>query len=283
MDNWTFFSGRSLVVATQHGKERVIEPCLKEAFGVHAFVIDQLNTDSLGTFSGEVERIASPLETAQKKCHMAMDISGVDLSIASEGSFGPHPSIPFIPAHEELLLLIDKKNAWEFVVRKLETKTNYGQISIQSLDELEGFLEQSLFPSHGLIVKQSADDANGCVKGIHDLDVLLDTLVSFLKKQGHCCVETDMRAMHNPSRMKVIEDLTLELIQQIQCTCPQCQTPGFRITDVLRGLPCALCARPTRRVKSEIFACQTCHYTELRAPGHALTAEDPMYCDFCNP
>lgn len=283
MDKGTFFSGRRIVVATQHGKEGVIEPCLREAFGLHAFVTDQLNTDVLGTFSGEVERMASPLETAQKKCHMAMDISGADLSIASEGSFGPHPSIPFIPAHEELLLLIDKKHAWEFVVRRLETKTNYGQISIRSLDELDGFLEQSLFPSHGLIVKKSPDDATGCVKGIHDEDVLKQTIESFLKMHGHCRVETDMRAMHNPSRMKVIEDLTLELIQQIQCTCPVCQTPGFRITEVLRGLPCAHCARPTRRVKSEIFACQTCHHTELRAPGHALKAEDPMYCDFCNP
>ena len=140
MDSLHLFSGRQIVIATKHGKEQVIAPRLTNELGLHCLVPEQFDTDLLGTFSGEVDRVDTPMETARKKCQMAMDLTSVDLAIASEGSFGPHPSIPFIPAHEEYMLLIDKKNKWEFVVRKLETKTNYRQITLDSTDSLRAFL-----------------------------------------------------------------------------------------------------------------------------------------------
>ncbi len=283
MDSLTHFKGRKIVIATKHGKENVIAPHLTQDLGLYCFVTDQLDTDLLGTFSGEVDRPDSPVETARKKCHLAMDLTSVDLAIASEGSFGPHPSIPFIPAHEEFLLLIDKKNNWEFLVRKLETKTNYRQITLTSMDMLTDFLDQAKFPSHGLIVKKQADDAADCVKGIRDKQVLLQTVEYFFSRFGQCTVETDMRAMHNPTRMTVIDAMTASLIQQINSTCPTCQTPGFSLKEKERGLPCSLCGNPTRTVKADIYACQACAYTEHRPPGHAMEKEDPMYCDFCNP
>lgn len=266
-----------------HGKETVIAPHLTKDLGLYCFVTDQLDTDLLGTFSGEVDRMDSPLETARKKCQLAMDLTSVDLAIASEGSFGPHPSIPFIPAHEEFLLLVDKKNNWEFLVRKLETKTNYRQITLTSIDMLTDFLDQAKFPSHGLIVKKQADDATDCVKGIHDKQVLHQTVEYFLRRFGQCTVDTDMRAMHNLTRMDVIDGMTASLIQQIKSTCPTCQTPGFSLKEKERGLPCSLCGNPTRTVKADIYGCQACTYTEHRSPGHAMEKEDPMYCDFCNP
>lgn len=48
------FGGRSLVIATRHQKEKVIAPLLEDALGVKCFTIADLNTDLLGTFSGEV-------------------------------------------------------------------------------------------------------------------------------------------------------------------------------------------------------------------------------------
>ncbi len=283
MDSSLFFQGRNIAIATKHGKEAVIAPRLSEALGLQCVNSDQLDTDSLGTFSGEVERRYNPLETARMKCSLAMEIAGTELAIASEGSFGAHPSIPFIPAHEELLLLIDKKNAWEFVVKKLETKTNYSQILLQSYDALEGFLAQAQFPSHAIIIKKSADDPTDCVKGVHDEKTLRETIERFMQRYGQCSLETDMRAMHNPTRMTVIDALTVELIQQIQSACPVCNTPGFRLTDIQRGLLCSNCGLPTRSVKSEVFRCQNCQHTEYRDPSHGLKNEDPMFCDFCNP
>jgi uncharacterized protein with PIN domain len=266
-----------------HGKEHAIAPQLTKELGVYCFVTDQLDTDQLGTFSGEINRIDSPLEAARKKCQMAMDIASVDLAIASEGSFGPHPSIPFIPAHEEFLLVTDTKNKWEFVVRKLESNTNYRQITLNSLEPLDAFLTQVKFPTHALIVKKSEKDASVCVKGIHDKQVLLQTIEHFFSRFGQCTVETDMRAMHNETRMGVIETMTASLIQQMKTVCPACQVPGFRLQEKVRGLPCALCGKPTRSVKAEIYACQSCTYTENRPAGHKMLKEDPMYCDFCNP
>ena len=283
MAKMNLFCGRQIVIATKHAKEKVIAPHLTKELGLNCFVPDQLDTDLLGTFSGEVERVDSPLDTARKKCQMAMDLTSVDLAIASEGSFGPHPNIPFIPAHEEYLLLIDKKNNWEFVVRKLETKTNYHQITLHSTDSLPELIALTQFPSHALIVKKSADDATDCIKGITQENILFHTVETFIKRFGKCHIETDMRAMYNLTRMGIIDVMTKSLIQQIQTACPSCQAPGFRLKEFVRGLPCAYCGEATRSVKAEIYACQSCSYTESRIPGHAMLKEDPMYCDYCNP
>jgi hypothetical protein len=46
-------------------------------------------------------------------------------------------------------------------------------------------------------------------------------------------VETDMRAMYNPSRMTVIQNATKK--EKINSCCPHCNIPGFGITDAKRG------------------------------------------------
>jgi len=62
----------------------------------------KINTDLLGTFSGEVARIKLAYNTVWQRCLMAMDISGCDIAIASEGSFDPYPIIFFASANDEL-------------------------------------------------------------------------------------------------------------------------------------------------------------------------------------
>jgi hypothetical protein len=88
----TGFAGRRLLIATQHRKEQVMAPCLSEALGVVCEVADQLDTDQLGTFSGEKPRLDDPISTLRKKCELALKQQPeFDLVVASEGSFGPHP------------------------------------------------------------------------------------------------------------------------------------------------------------------------------------------------
>ena len=94
-----FFEGRTLVIASMHRKEEVLKPLLEQGLGITVQVEEGLNTDLLGTFSGEVARLADPLTTARKKCELALDLSGCDLALASEGSFGPHPAAFFLPAN----------------------------------------------------------------------------------------------------------------------------------------------------------------------------------------
>jgi hypothetical protein len=57
------FKGRSLVIATK--KEKVIAPLLEEALGIVCFVPEDFDTDTLGTFTGEIERKLDPISTAR--------------------------------------------------------------------------------------------------------------------------------------------------------------------------------------------------------------------------
>ena len=63
---------------------------------------------------------------------MAMKLSKYDLVVASEGSFGPHPSIPLVPADDEFLLFIDKKNDLEIIARELSIETNFNGSEIKN-------------------------------------------------------------------------------------------------------------------------------------------------------
>ena len=86
------------MVATKHGKEKVIAPILERSLGVKVLSTTNLDTDRFGTFSGEVERKGTPLEVARAKCEAALKLTGADLAVASEGSFGPHPELFFAAA-----------------------------------------------------------------------------------------------------------------------------------------------------------------------------------------
>lgn len=120
-----YFTGRKIVIATMHGKEAIIGPVLKSELGVDFIVPINFNTDAYGTFSGEIERVVDPAEAGRIKCMAACELTGCDLAIASEGSFGPHPSMFFAPADDEILVLLDLKNNLEIKARVISTNTNF--------------------------------------------------------------------------------------------------------------------------------------------------------------
>ena len=277
------FKGRNLLIATKHEKEKVIAPILEKELGVKCFVALDLDTDELGTFTGEIERKDDPVTTARNKCLMAMELANCDLAVASEGSFGHHPTIFFVPADDEFLLIIDKKNNLEIIVRELSTETNFNCAEINSEKQLYEFSKRIKFPTHGLIIKKAKDDFGEIVKGITNSEKLNSTFQYFISKYGMAYVETDMRAMYNPTRMKVIESATLKLACKINTLCPNCAIPGFGITDSNQGLPCELCNFPTRSTLSYIHTCQKCNYKKEEKYPEGKQTEDPMYCDICNP
>ncbi len=277
------YQGENLVIATKHEKEKVIAPILEKEVGVKCFVAIDLDTDELGTFTGEVERKDDPITTARNKCLMAMELTNCDLAIASEGSFGPHPSIYFVPADDEFLLFIDKKNALEIIVRELSTQTNFNAATIKTHNELNAFASKANFPSHGLILRKAKDDFAEIIKGVTNTELLNKTFNYFISNYGKVYIETDMRAMYNPTRMKVIERAAIKLSEKINTLCPDCETPGFGITDVKNGLPCEVCNFPTKSTLSYIYTCVKCSCRkEEKYPNDKFT-EDPMYCDICNP
>ncbi|MGY6523756.1 MAG: DUF6671 family protein [Mongoliitalea sp.] len=277
------FTGRNLLIVTKHGKEQVMAPLLEKALGVQCVVHDTFDTDELGTFSGEVDRTLDPISAAKQKCLEGMQQSGCDLAIANEGSFGSHPTLFFVPADEELIVLIDARNNLELVAREISMDTNFDAKEVSSVEDLLAFADQVHFPSHALILRPAKDNFDGIVKGIQDADQLIQTFQSIQEKHGCVYVETDMRALYNPKRMRVIAQATERLLDLIKSECPQCQTPGFTVRDVIRGLPCDQCGRPTRSILAQIYACKKCTYQEEKPNPEGKTAEDPMYCDYCNP
>ncbi|MGK7390701.1 MAG: DUF6671 family protein [Candidatus Cyclobacteriaceae bacterium M2_1C_046] len=277
------FEGRKLLIATKHEKEKAIAPLLTENLGVEVIVSENFDTDTLGTFSGEVERKDNPLNTARKKCIQAMDLYDCDLSIASEGSFGPHPHLLFVPADEEILVFIDRLNDLEIITRTISTETNFAGEEISKEEQLVEFAERAKFPSHALILRSEKSTTKEIVKGITDWELLKESFHRFLKKQGSVYIETDMRAMYNPMRMNVIQEATQKLLEKIKSCCPQCATPGFGVTEVKVGLPCKWCDSPTRSTLSYLYICNKCAFTKEQLHPHGKTSEEPMYCDLCNP
>ena len=277
------FQGRKVIIATKHQKESVIAPILEKELGVTCFTDETFDTDILGTFTGEVERELDPISTAREKCLRAMKLNNCNLGIASEGSFGPHPTMFFINADDVFLIFIDTLNNLEVIVRELSTSTNFNGRQIQSEKELLEFAEDIGFPEHGLILRKSKDENTEIRKGITDIESLKKSFGQLHAKYKSVYAETDMRAMYNPTRMEVIKKATEKLVQKIKSACPQCQIPGFGITDVKKGLECSLCGLPTNSILSYIYACQHCQFTKEEMYPSKKTTEDPMYCDYCNP
>lgn len=276
------FRDRNLVIATMHEKEKVIAPILENELGVKCVVALNFDTDKLGTFSGEVERKDDPITTARTKCLLAMKVTNCDLAIASEGSFGAHPSVFFAQADDEFLLFIDQKNDLEIIVRELSMETNFNAAEIKSEKELLDFATKAMFPSHGLILRKHIHDYSNIKKGITNWKNLLEDYHE-LNTDGTTYVETDMRALYNPTRMQVIEKAALKLANKINALCPKCSCPGFGITDAKPGLPCEWCGFPTSSTLSYIYTCQKCYFIKEEKFPNKKTKENPMHCDRCNP
>lgn len=277
------FNKRKLIIATKHKKESVIAPKLEKALGVSCFIDADFDTDTFGTFSGEIERKKDPISTAREKCLSAMKKNKCDLGIASEGSFGPHPSLFFVNADDECIIFIDQTNAIEITARAIDTSTNFDTKTITNEQELVDFAQQIGFPEHGLILRKHQQDKKLIYKGIEDMNQLKLIFNQLMKESSSVYVETDMRAMYNPTRMEVIAKATKHLIEKIKSTCPDCQWPGFDISEVRKGLLCGLCGMPTASTLSFIYTCKQCGYQKENLYPHQKTKEDPTYCDYCNP
>jgi hypothetical protein len=283
MNRHKFFEGRSIVIATKHQKQNAMAALLEKELGVTCIVPENLDTDLLGTFSGEIERELSPIDAAKKKCMLAMELTNTDLAISSEGSFGAHPLLYFLPADDEVLAFIDQKNGLEIAVREISTKTNYNAKEVSSEEDLLAFAQSVQFPSHALILKDKKDGFTSIAKGIVNTKELLETFAKFKQSNETVYAETDMRAHLNPSRMQVIEETTEKLIKKIKTACPSCNTPGFGIKNSIPGLPCENCKTPSKSTLYHVYACQKCNHTYEAYFPNGKQQEDPTYCDRCNP
>jgi hypothetical protein len=280
-------SSTTAVLATMHHKEQAIAPLFDRELGITVTVAPQLNTDQFGTFTRDIPRSGSQLDAARRKAQAAIDQTGETMAIASEGAFFPHPAMPLIPCNREIVMLIDVAAELELVGEVVSTATNYRHATIRSVDEALGFAQEVEFPSHRLVVMPNADAGGSAltVKGIGSQTDLIHAVESALRASlTHTAhVETDMRAMHNPTRMAVIAEAAQALVNKIQHRCPACQCPGFSVVDRRPGLPCGLCRLPTELIKLNIQQCQRCGHVEEQWFPNGETEADPARCWNCNP
>jgi len=270
------YEGQEAALATLHAKDRAIGPAFRRRLGLALVVPEGIDTDRLGTFTGEVPRPAGLHETAVLKARLGLEATGLPLAIASEGSFGPHPVIPFLAIAREALAFLDAGRGLTIIEERVSERTNFAALELTPQADIPGFLTRAGFPRHGLILRSGGE----IVKGITDPAHLAELLA---KAEGASRLETDMRAHMNPTRMAEIARLAHALARRLATPCPACHCPGFGRVRAERGLPCADCGAPTSLVRGEVQACGLCGH-ELRLPRKdGLSAAAPAACSLCNP
>jgi hypothetical protein len=274
---------RQVVVATKHQKDAILSNVLSDALQWEFLPTPTIDTDQLGTFSGEIPRHLSPLEAAKAKIALLPANTNATIFIANEGTFTAHPQIPFLTANIELIYVYDNLNNWEFHIYHIDTEhTAFEQAFTQTAEALQ-IAEENGFPQQAMIITLKKNEVIQTVcKGLQtptDLQEALRTVEQY-DETYEKIISADLRAMYNPTRQKVIQRTAEKLLQALQTVCPQCNTPAFLPNETEKGLPCEWCGNPTDLVIKEISSCKSCAYTVTKTHTHKA---NPMYCMYCNP
>lgn len=250
------------VLTSMHAKGRVIGPILRDELGLIVGLAMGVNTDQFGTFSREVERTGSQLDAAKAKIAAGFEYAPMArVGLASEGSFGPHPHIPFLAIGRELVLMVDRDSGLELKGYDASPQTNFGHAIAHDHDEAFAFAQRVRFPGHGLIVMGCRDEQPApdfmLNKDVSDATTLEMAVRDTVRLCGGPFVEADMRAHRNPTRMAAIERATRDLVRRFQSHCPQCDHRGFDVTERIPGLPCSWCGDPTEAIIAEALTCRS--------------------------
>jgi len=276
------YEGREASLATQHEKWGLIAPVMRTVLSMDVVNVE-VDTDVLGTFSGEVPRRGTPVETAIAKARMGMEASGLSFGLANEGSIGPHPYIPFVVSDMEVVVLVDDELGIVVIESEIEIAIPSFSVEVHPSECAELSLESAGFPDHGLMVLPLLGSAP-IVKGIHDRDELIHAAWHCLDESGAPMVrvQSDLRAHHHPTRRLVIERAAHRLANRLATLCPTCSSPGWGLVRHETGCPCSECSTPTYQCQYEVFGCVACEHEQLRDVG-PIGGVDPVHCPRCNP
>lgn len=276
------YSNQKISLLTQHGKESVIIlelatiPC--KVIHVHGF-----DTDQLGKFTRDKAREGTQIEAARKKAQIGMQLADLPLGIANEGVFSADPMMGIIPWNYELVILIDDIRNIE-ITANANSKAQHFHMMVDSWADLEDSLNQFNFPTHYLVVRPEHENYPRYIAGINNPKGLREAFDWALQESSNkkVFIENDLRAFANPTRMATIAQATKHLVQKMQSLCPQCQAPGFCVTEKIPGKECAICRSPTKITKFDHWTCSKCNYNNDVLVNEDQFA-DPKYCDCCNP
>lgn len=275
------YAGQVVALPTRHGKERAIRPAFHDKLDALIEVVD-VDTDAFGTFAGDVPRIESPLKTAIAKAQAGLATSTRRLSMASEGTIGPDPAIPFVTSDIEVLVFVDADRDLTISHHYRSTDIVAVRSEVRPTDDLRDLLKRADFPHHGLIVKPPDGMPGPIAKGLTDEGDLDRALHQISGGYGTAVVESDFRANFSPSRMANIAECTRQLAERIATTCPECESPGWGSLAPVRGLPCSDCGTQVdSAIRADVFGCTACPAShEVPRPEQAV---NPRWCPRCNP
>ncbi len=279
----SLYSGQTIAFLTQHGKQDVVAAVLEPNLGCHVQHVTGFDTDLLGSFTRDINRIGTQLDAARRKARKGMELSGLKLGLASEGSFSTDPYTGMLPWNREIMLLIDDVLGIE-VVGMAQGSTVAGQLLSSDWHEVEGFVTKLGFPQQQLVLRPQSEHDARFVKGIADLDQLRQYFESMQTQAENAkvFVEPDLRAFASPTRMQHIEEATQDLLQRLLSKCPDCSAPGYAVVRRQAGLPCEVCGTPSSTYMSEVFACVRCHHQQIKVREDKQFA-DARHCPQCNP
>lgn len=258
-------------------------PPFRRLLGAEIVLAPDLDTDLLGTFSGEVARPDPVVETCLIKAELAFRTLDVDCAIASEGSYGPIDRVPLNPSGVEVMAFIDRRRGLRIVETLATHRTNWRLLSFRAGDPSVPAAVKALgFPEYGLFVIANSDRSRP-VKDLAELDEVVSSVDREANRSadGLAIVVADMRANRNPMRMKVLRALSWKLARRLQRLCPKCKTPGFGHVDSRRGLPCETCGEPTQWIDFEIDGCAACGHATARPRKDGRRTAPRLSCTSC--
>jgi hypothetical protein len=270
------YNGAEAAILTRHGKEKILGPVLEAGLGVQLAHTDGYDTDRLGTFSGEVPRTLSPLACARKKAELACEMTGTDVGLGSEGSYGGGPFGALIPWNTEIIVWYDRARDWQ-IVASAAGPTSAAKETFPDAETLLEFAS-GVEAGQGVILRSG----QSLVKGIADACALKRVLeeLPVSDRAGPYTLEFDLRAHHSPERRKRIGEAAENLVNRLLSLCPDCARPGFWFDQAIFGLPCQACGYPTERVGCRVARCESCGREQQQVLAESA---DPLYCSCCNP
>ena len=277
------YKNQPAVLTTKHDKLSLIAPSMQSKVGLEVTDIN-LDTDQLGTFSGEIARSGSALETAIAKAKLGIEATGIPIGLASEGSIGPDPQNPFLTSDIEIVVLVDQERDLVIYESHRAFEIVAATVEVSPGEDLTSFLARADFPSHHLIAKASAHGELRTLKGI-GTQLALQAAINELavhSDSGKVTLETDFRANHSPSRRVNIQAAAQKLATRLAQLCESCGTPGFGRVSYVTGVKCSGCGMENpEAVAAERLCCVSCEFAIARKS--IASSIPPERCDWCNP
>jgi hypothetical protein len=278
------YAGQRIGLASMHAKEQALAPPFRRVLDAEIVVAPQLDTDELGTFSGDVPRPDALVETCALKAELAFRSLDVDCAVANEGSYGPIDIVPLNPGGVEIMAFLDRRRGIRIIETLTTHRTNWRMLRFAAGDpNIARAVKAIGFPRYGVFVNST--DLSQPVKGLSTVDEVVSAVnrEASRSSDGMALLFSDMRADRNPTRMRVLRALAFKLAKRLERLCPQCHAPGFGSIGNRRGLPCECCGAPTHWVHHEIDGCSVCGHAEARPRKDGRRTAAKLSCASCSP